>query len=58
MKQNKTPYHGRISRRAVMTTLVIFIVFAAVGFLLWMGGHDVTCAPNEKRAGQSSPRPP
>ena len=31
----------RISRRAVMTTLVIFIVFAAVGFLLWMGGHDV-----------------
>src|SRR5947207_821546 len=32
---------SRISRRAVMTTLVIFIVFAAVGFLLWMGGHDV-----------------
>ena len=31
----------RISRRAVMTTLVIFIVFSAVGFLLWMGGHDV-----------------
>jgi ATP-binding cassette subfamily B protein len=31
----------RITRRAVMTTLVIFIVFAAVGFLLWMGGHDV-----------------
>jgi ATP-binding cassette subfamily B protein len=31
----------RIARRAVMTTLVIFIVFAAVGFLLWMGGHDV-----------------
>src|SRR5262249_7038658 len=31
----------RIVRRAVMTTLVIFIVFAAVGFLLWMGGHDV-----------------
>jgi ATP-binding cassette, subfamily B, bacterial len=24
-----------------MTTLVIFIVFAAVGFLLWIGGHDV-----------------
>src|SRR5438045_8028917 len=24
-----------------MTTLVIFIVFAAVGFLLWRGGHDV-----------------
>ena len=24
-----------------MTTLVIFIVFAAVGFLLWMGGQDV-----------------
>jgi ATP-binding cassette subfamily B protein len=31
----------RISRRAVMTTCVIFIVFAAVGFLLWMGGQDV-----------------
>src|SRR5262249_56540093 len=31
----------RTTRRAVMTTLVIFIVFAAVGFLLWMGGHDV-----------------
>ena len=31
----------RIGRRAVMTTLVIFIVFAAVGFLLWMGGQDV-----------------
>ena len=31
----------RITRRAVMTTLVIFIVFAAVGLLLWMGGHDV-----------------
>jgi ATP-binding cassette, subfamily B, bacterial len=31
----------RIVQRAVMTTLVIFIVFAAVGFLLWMGGHDV-----------------
>ncbi|MBI3196732.1 MAG: ATP-binding cassette domain-containing protein [Rhodospirillales bacterium] len=31
----------RILRRAIMTTLVIFIVFAAVGFLLWMGGHDV-----------------
>jgi ATP-binding cassette subfamily B protein len=32
---------ARIGRRSVMTTLVIFIVFAAVGFLLWMGGHDV-----------------
>jgi ATP-binding cassette subfamily B protein len=32
---------ARISRRAVMTTFVIFIVFAAVGFLLWMGGQDV-----------------
>lgn len=32
---------ARISRRAVMTTFVIFIVFSAVGFLLWMGGQDV-----------------
>ncbi len=31
----------RIAKRAIMTTMVIFIVFAAVGFLLWMGGHDV-----------------
>jgi len=31
----------RVGQRAIMTTLVIFIVFAAVGFLLWMGGHDV-----------------
>jgi len=31
----------RIGRRAIMTTLVIFIVFAAVGFLLWLGGQDV-----------------
>jgi ATP-binding cassette, subfamily B, bacterial len=31
----------RVAQRALMTTLVIFIVFAAVGFLLWMGGHDV-----------------
>ena len=31
----------RISRRAIMTTLVIFIVFSAVGILLWMGGQDV-----------------
>jgi ATP-binding cassette, subfamily B, bacterial len=31
----------RVTQRAIMTTMVIFIVFAAVGFLLWMGGHDV-----------------
>ncbi len=31
----------RISRRAIMTTLVIFIIFSAVGFLLWIGGLDV-----------------
>ena len=35
------PPAGASPERAVMTTLVIFIVFAAVGFLLWMGGHDV-----------------
>jgi ATP-binding cassette subfamily B protein len=32
---------ARTSRRAIMTTFVIFVVFAAVGFLLWMGGQDV-----------------
>lgn len=32
---------ARTGQRGVMTTLVIFIVFAAVGFLLWMGGQDV-----------------
>ena len=31
----------RVAKRAVMTTLVIFVVFAAVGFLLWLGGQDV-----------------
>ena len=31
----------RVAKRAVMTTCVIFIVFAAVGFLLWLGGQDV-----------------
>jgi len=31
----------RTGQRGLMTTLVIFIVFAAVGFLLWMGGQDV-----------------
>jgi ATP-binding cassette subfamily B protein len=36
-----TAARRRISRRALMTTVVIFIVFSAVGFLLWMGGHDV-----------------
>jgi ATP-binding cassette subfamily B protein len=36
-----TAARRRIAQRAVMTTLVIFIVFSAVGFLLWMGGHDV-----------------
>jgi ATP-binding cassette subfamily B protein len=36
-----TAARRRVAQRAVMTTLVIFIVFAAVGFLLWMGGHDV-----------------
>jgi ATP-binding cassette subfamily B protein len=32
---------ARTGKRGIMTTLVIFIVFAAVGFLLWMGGQDV-----------------
>jgi ABC-type multidrug transport system fused ATPase/permease subunit len=32
---------ARTGQRGLMTTLVIFIVFAAVGFLLWMGGQDV-----------------
>jgi ATP-binding cassette subfamily B protein len=32
---------ARTGQRGFMTTLVIFIVFAAVGFLLWMGGQDV-----------------
>ena len=31
----------RVAQRAMMTTLVIFIVFGAVGFLLWIGGQDV-----------------
>jgi len=31
----------RITHRAVMTTFVILVIFSAVGFLLWIGGHDV-----------------
>lgn len=31
----------RVAKRAIMTTCVIFIVFSAVGFLLWLGGQDV-----------------
>jgi ATP-binding cassette subfamily B protein len=31
----------RILQRAVMTGIVILLVFGAVGVLLWIGGHDV-----------------
>ena len=27
--------------RAMLTSIVIFLVFGAVGVLLWIGGHDV-----------------
>ncbi len=30
-----------INVRAFLTALVIFLVFSAIGFVLWMGGHDV-----------------
>src|SRR4029079_14867350 len=42
----------RVAQRAVMTTLVIFIVFAAVGFLLWMGGPG---GPGGRRQGGGPP---
>jgi len=32
---------SRIFQRAVMTGIVILLVFGAVGVLLWIGGHDV-----------------
>ncbi len=32
---------GYIKVRAVLTAFVIFIVFSAIGILLWMGGHRV-----------------
>lgn len=30
-----------IRMRASLTALVIFLVFSAIGFVLWVGGHDV-----------------
>ena len=42
-----------------MTTFVIFIVFSAVGFLLWMGGQDVhrraASRPATSRPSSSTP---
>jgi ATP-binding cassette subfamily B protein len=32
---------ARILQRATLTSIVIFLVFGAVGVLLWIGGHDV-----------------
>ena len=32
---------ARIRARAVLTAIVILLVFGAVGVLLWIGGHDV-----------------
>ncbi|MGE0152274.1 MAG: ABC transporter transmembrane domain-containing protein [Reyranellaceae bacterium] len=31
----------RIAARAVLTAIVIMLVFGAVGIILWIGGHDV-----------------
>ena len=31
----------RIRQRALLIAAVIFLVFVAVGFILWVGGHDV-----------------
>ncbi|WP_404813501.1 ABC transporter transmembrane domain-containing protein [Indioceanicola profundi] len=31
----------RVKARAWLTMLVIMLVFGAIGFVLWMGGHDV-----------------
>ena len=33
--------YNRIKLRALLTALVIMIVFSAIGFVLWSGGHDV-----------------
>lgn len=32
---------NHIRVRALLTALVIFLVFSAIGFVLWIGGHDV-----------------
>jgi ATP-binding cassette subfamily B protein len=32
---------SRIGQRALLTALVILLVFGAVGVILWVGGHDV-----------------
>ena len=31
----------RIQSRAILTATVIFLVFSAIGVILWLGGHDV-----------------
>src|SRR5207249_10850222 len=31
----------RIKQRALLIAAVIFLVFVAVGIILWVGGHDV-----------------
>lgn len=31
----------RISSRAQLTAVIIFLVFAAIGVILWIGGHDM-----------------
>lgn len=33
--------YAKIRMRAALTALVILIVFGAIGFVLWSGGHDV-----------------
>lgn len=43
-RHNETAFTGAvryIRARALLTSFVIFIVFASVGVVLWIGGHDV-----------------
>lgn len=43
---------SRVKARALMTVIVIILVFAAIGVILWLGGHDVLA--NRISAGQLS----
>lgn len=43
-QHSETAFTGAVSyirARALLTSFIIFVVFAAVGIVLWIGGHDV-----------------
>jgi ATP-binding cassette, subfamily B, bacterial len=41
LKQQLKTANDRITLRAVLTALIIFLVFGGIAFVLWIGGHEV-----------------